>query len=252
MPDTAIELRDVRRSLGAQQVLRGVTLEVRRGESVVIIGRSGTGKSVVLKHIVGLLRPDEGDVKVEGLSVPDLTERELLTLRERMGMLFQGGALFDSLSVGENVGLPLREHTPMPEAQVEMVVREKLSLVGLDGTQEMRPSSLSGGMKKRAALARALALNPKIMLYDEPTTGLDPITADLINRLIRRLQERLGMTSIAVTHDMRSAYHIADRIAMLHEGRIHAMGTPAEIQATRDPIVRQFIEGSSEGPLAPT
>jgi phospholipid/cholesterol/gamma-HCH transport system ATP-binding protein len=252
LPDAAIELRDVRRTLGGKEVLRGVTLDVRRGESVVIIGRSGTGKSVVLKHIVGLMRPDEGQVRVEGLSVPELSERELLTLRERMGMLFQGGALFDSLSVGENVGLPLREHTPMPEAQVEMVVREKLSLVGLDGTQEMRPSSLSGGMKKRAALARALALNPKIMLYDEPTTGLDPITADLINRLIRRLQERLGITSIAVTHDMRSAYHIADRIAMLHEGRIHAMGTPAEIQATRDPIVRQFIEGSSEGPLAPT
>jgi phospholipid/cholesterol/gamma-HCH transport system ATP-binding protein len=252
LPDTTIELREVWKVLGQKEVLRGVTLEVEKGESVVIIGRSGTGKSVILKHIVGLLRPDEGEIRVEGLSVPDLVERELLELRERMGMLFQGGALFDSLDVGENVGLPLREHTPMPEPQVELVVKEKLSLVGLDGTQGMRPSSLSGGMKKRAALARALALNPKIMLYDEPTTGLDPITADLINRLIRRLQERLGITSIAVTHDMRSAYHIADRIAMLHEGRIHAMGTPAEIQATRDPIVRQFIEGSSEGPLAPT
>jgi phospholipid/cholesterol/gamma-HCH transport system ATP-binding protein len=252
LPDTPIDLREVRKRLGQKEVLRGVTLGVERGESVVIIGRSGTGKSVILKHIVGLLRPDEGDVRVEGLSVPELAERELLELRERMGMLFQGGALFDSMSVGENVGLPLREHTPMPDTQVELVVKEKLSLVGLDGTQGMRPSSLSGGMKKRAALARALALNPKIMLYDEPTTGLDPITADLINRLIRRLQERLGITSIAVTHDMRSAYHIADRIAMLHEGRIHAMGTPAEIQSTRDTIVRQFIEGSSEGPLAPT
>jgi phospholipid/cholesterol/gamma-HCH transport system ATP-binding protein len=252
LPDTTIELREVWKVLGQKEVLRGVTLAVEKGESVVIIGRSGTGKSVILKHIVGLLRPDDGEIRVEGLSVPELGERELLELRERMGMLFQGGALFDSLDVGENVGLPLREHTPMPEPQVELVVKEKLSLVGLDGTQGMRPSSLSGGMKKRAALARALALNPKIMLYDEPTTGLDPITADLINRLIRRLQERLGITSIAVTHDMRSAYHIADRIAMLHEGRIHAMGTPAEIQATRDPIVRQFIEGSSEGPLAPT
>lgn len=252
MPETTIELREIWKRLGQKEVLRGVTLDVEKGESVVIIGRSGTGKSVILKHIVGLLRPDEGDVRVEGLSVPELAERELLELRERMGMLFQGGALFDSLDVGENVGLPLREHTPMPEPQVEIVVKEKLALVGLDGNQGMRPSSLSGGMKKRAALARALALNPKIMLYDEPTTGLDPITADLINHLIRRLQERLGITSIAVTHDMRSAYHIADRIAMLHEGRIHAMGTPAEIQATRDPIVRQFIEGSSEGPLAPT
>jgi phospholipid/cholesterol/gamma-HCH transport system ATP-binding protein len=156
------------------------------------------------------------------------------------------------MSIGENVGLALREHTPMPQVQIDLVVAEKLGLVGLSGTEGQRPSSLSGGMKKRAALARALAMNPKIMLYDEPTTGLDPITADVINRLIRRLQERLGITSIAVTHDMRSAYHIADRIAMLHDGRIHAVGTPAEIQATKDPIVRQFIEGSSEGPLQPT
>jgi phospholipid/cholesterol/gamma-HCH transport system ATP-binding protein len=184
--------------------------------------------------------------------VASLGTRDLLELRKRMGMLFQGGALFDSLSVGDNVGLPLREHTKVNETQVGLVVREKLHLVGLEGVEDMRPSSLSGGMKKRAALARALALNPKIMLYDEPTTGLDPITADVINRLIRRLQERLGMTSIAVTHDMRSAYHIADRIAMLHEGRIHAIGTPDEIQATRDPILRQFIEGSSDGPLLPT
>lgn len=252
MPESVIRLHDVWKRLGSKDVLRGVALDVNRGESVVIIGRSGTGKSVILKHIVGLLRPDRGEVRVDGIEVPSLSERDLLELRERMGMLFQGGALFDSLSVGENVGLPLREHTPMPEAQVELVVKEKLTLVGLDGVQPMRPANLSGGMKKRAALARALALNPKIMLYDEPTTGLDPITADLINRLIRRLQERLGITSIAVTHDMRSAYHIADRIAMLHEGRIHAVGSPADIQATRDPIVRQFIEGSSEGPLAPT
>jgi phospholipid/cholesterol/gamma-HCH transport system ATP-binding protein len=184
--------------------------------------------------------------------VADLHEKELLELRRGMGMLFQGGALFDSMTVGENVGLPLREHTSMPEPQVEIVVGEKLTLVGLEGAESMRPSNLSGGMKKRAALARSLVLNPKIMLYDEPTTGLDPITADLINRLIRRLQKRLGMTSIAVTHDMRSAYHIGDRIAMLHEGRIHAVGTPEEIQATVDPALRQFIEGSAEGPLLPT
>jgi len=238
--------------LGANQVLRGVDLAVAPGESVVIIGRSGTGKSVLLKHVIGLIVPDAGAVRVDGVDVGALEETELLTLRKRMGMLFQGGALFDSLSVGENVGLPLREHTEMAETQIELVVREKLHLVGLEGSEELRPSSLSGGMKKRAALARALALNPKIMLYDEPTTGLDPITADLINRLIRRLQERLGITSIAVTHDMRSAYHIADRIAMLHEGRIHAIGSPAEIQSTTDPAVRQFIEGSAEGPLLPT
>ncbi len=248
----AIEFGDVWKSLGRKEVLRGVNLSVARGESLVIIGRSGTGKSVLLKHAIGLMNPDRGSVQVNGLNVSELADRELFELRETMGMLFQAGALFDSMTIGENVGLALREHTPLPEAQIEIVVAEKLALVGLAGSEPQRPSALSGGMKKRAALARALAMNPKIMLYDEPTTGLDPITSDVINRLIRRLQDRLGITSIAVTHDMRSAYHIADRIAMLHEGRIHAIGTPAEIQATRDPIVRQFIEGSSEGPLQPT
>jgi phospholipid/cholesterol/gamma-HCH transport system ATP-binding protein len=252
LPEAAIEFEGVWKRLGAKVVLRGVDLVVSRGECLAVIGRSGTGKSVLLKHVVGLLMPDQGTVRVNGIEVASLDEGELLSLREQMGMLFQGGALFDSMSVGENVGLALREHTPLPETQIEIVVGEKLALVGLSGTESQRPSSLSGGMKKRAALARSLAMNPKIMLYDEPTTGLDPITADVINRLIRRLQERLGMTSIAVTHDMRSAYHIADRIAMLHEGRIHVIGTPAEIQGTRDPILRQFIEGSSEGPLLPT
>ena len=252
MPEPAIDFRNVWKRLGRKEVLRGIDIDVPQGECLVIIGRSGTGKSVLLKHVVGLMNPDQGAVHVNGVDVSGLAEKDLLELRRGMGMLFQGGALFDSMTVGENVGLPLREHTSMPEPQVEIVVSEKLSLVGLEGTETMRPSSLSGGMKKRAALARSLVLNPRIMLYDEPTTGLDPITSDLINRLIRRLQKRLGMTSIAVTHDMRSAYHIADRIAMLHEGRIHAVGTPDEIQATQDPAVRQFIEGSAEGPLLPT
>ena len=252
MPETAIDFQGVWKRLGRKEVLRGLDLDVRRGECLAIIGRSGTGKSVLLKHVVGLMNPDEGAVHVNGVDVAGLAEKDLLELRRGMGMLFQGGALFDSMTVGENVGLPLREHTSMPQTQIDIVVSEKLSLVGLEGTETMRPSNLSGGMKKRAALARSLVLNPRIMLYDEPTTGLDPITADLINRLIRRLQKRLGMTSIAVTHDMRSAYHIADRIAMLHEGRIHAVGTPEEIQATQDPAVRQFIEGSAEGPLLPT
>jgi phospholipid/cholesterol/gamma-HCH transport system ATP-binding protein len=252
LPEPEIVIDSVSKRLGTKQVLRDLSLNVAAGESVAIIGRSGTGKSVLLKHVVGLMVPDDGTVRVDGVDVPSLGTKELLELRKMMGMLFQGGALFDSLSVGENVGLPLREHTDMDETQVDLVVKEKLHLVGLEGVEDMRPSNLSGGMKKRAALARALALNPRIMLYDEPTTGLDPITSDLINRLIRRLQERLGITSIAVTHDMRSAYHIADRIAMLHEGRIHAVGTPAEIQASTDPAVKQFIEGSADGPLLPT
>ena len=252
MPEPEIVIDSVSKRLGTKQVLRDLSLNVAAGESVAIIGRSGTGKSVLLKHVVGLMLPDDGTVRVDGVDIPSLGTKELLEMRKMMGMLFQGGALFDSLTVGDNVGLPLREHTDMDETQVDLVVKEKLHLVGLEGVQDMRPSNLSGGMKKRAALARALALNPRIMLYDEPTTGLDPITSDLINRLIRRLQERLGITSIAVTHDMRSAYHIADRIAMLHEGRIHAVGTPAEIQASTDPAVKQFIEGSADGPLLPT
>jgi len=252
LPEPGIVFEGVRKRLGAKDVLRGVDLSVPRGECLVVIGRSGTGKSVLLKHVIGLLLPDDGIVLVNGVNVASLDDAELLALREDMGMLFQSGALFDSMTVGENVGLALREHTPLGEPQIDIIVAEKLALVGLSGTESLRPSSLSGGMKKRAALARALAMNPKIMLYDEPTTGLDPITADVINRLIRRLQERLGMTSIVVTHDMRSAYHVGDHIAMLHEGRIHAIGTPAEIQATQDPVVRQFIEGSSVGPLLPT
>jgi phospholipid/cholesterol/gamma-HCH transport system ATP-binding protein len=249
LPDPSIVIEAVWKRLGARQVLRGVDLAVAPGESVAIIGRSGTGKSVLLKHVVGLMVPDAGAVRVDGVDVAALKEADLLTLRKRMGMLFQGGALFDSLTVGENVGLPLREHTDMAEPQVELVVREKLHLVGLEGSEDLRPSSLSGGMKKRAALARALALNPKIMLYDEPTTGLDPITADLINRLIRRLQERLGITSIAVTHDMRSAYHIADRIAMLVNGKFLAVGTKEEIRANQHPRVQQFLNRIPENPV---
>jgi len=252
LPDLAIEFTGVWKRLGTKDVLRGVDLSVPRGECLVVIGRSGSGKSVLLKHVIGLLVADKGTVRVDGTDVASLNEAELLAFREQMGMLFQAGALFDSMTVGENVGFALRERAVMPENQIDLIVSEKLALVGLAGTENLRPSSLSGGMKKRAALARAIALNPKIMLYDEPTTGLDPITADVVNRLIRRLQERLGMTSIAVTHDMRSAYHIGDHIAMLHQGRIHAVGTPKEIQATRDPALRQFIEGSSEGPLLPT
>ena len=251
MPEVAIQFRKVSKRLGRKEVLRGIDLDVAPGESLVIIGRSGTGKSVLLKHVVGLLRPDDGTVHVNGVDVASLEEKELLELREQMGMLFQGGALFDSMTIGENVGLALREHTPLPNQQIEIVVAEKLALVGLEGNTGMRPSSLSGGMKKRAALARSLVLNPKIMLYDEPTTGLDPITSDVINRLIRSLQQRIGVTSIVVTHDLHSAWHVGDRMALLHDGRVAFTGTTSEARETRDPMMRQFIEGSSEGPLQP-
>lgn len=241
----AIQFHEVSKRLGRNQVLRDLQLDVARGESLVIIGRSGTGKSVLLKHVVGLMRPDQGTVRVNGVDVASLEEKELLSLREQMGMLFQGGALFDSMTIGENVGLALREHTPLPEPQIEIIVSEKLALVGLSGSEGSRPSSLSGGMKKRAALARALALNPKIMLYDEPTTGLDPVMADVINNLILQYGKSSRVTSVVVTHDMTSAFKVGTRFLMLHKGRILFDGDAAALRACNDPYIAGFIAGDA-------
>lgn len=247
-----IEIRDLHKKLGSLDVLRGVSLSISTGESIVIIGRSGSGKSVLLKHIIGLIRPDQGSILVDGTDITRLDDEERRRMRRRFGMLFQGAALFDSMSVDENVGLGLREHTRLSGDEIDTKVRERLAMVGLDGIEEMRPASLSGGMKKRVALARAVAVDPEYVLYDEPTTGLDPITADAINDLIRNLQQRLRVTSIVVTHDMVSAFKVGDRIAMLHEGRIIFDGTPEEVQRTDDPIVQQFIRGDSgEAPFTP-
>jgi phospholipid/cholesterol/gamma-HCH transport system ATP-binding protein len=245
-----IELRGIRKSLGEQEVLRGVELDVRTGETLVIIGRSGCGKTVLLKHLIGLMSPDAGSITIDGLDCTRLPRRELNELRKRFGMVFQGSALFDSMTVAGNVGLGLREHTSMTDGEIEEVVRDRLCMVGLVGVDNLRPAELSGGMKKRVGLARALAMDPEYILYDEPTTGLDPITADLINELIRQLQSSLSITSVAVTHDMTSAYKIADRIAMLYEGKIIFAGTTEEIRATDQPVVRQFVEGRSSGPIA--
>ncbi len=265
MPDAAIQFVGVAKRLGTKDVLRGVDLSVPRGACLVVIGRSGTGKSVLLKHVIGLLIPDRGTVRVNGIDVASLNDAELLALREDMGMLFQAGALFDSMSVGENVGLALREHTPLGEQQVEMIVAEKLALVGLSGTEGLRPSSLSGGMKKRAALARALAMNPKIMLYDEPTTGLDPITATTITDLICKVRDLDGVSSILVTHQLRDAYNVArtfilkkddeyvtsvvedmstlegTEFMMLREGEVLFEGSPHELQSSSDPYIREFL-----------
>jgi phospholipid/cholesterol/gamma-HCH transport system ATP-binding protein len=227
-------------------VLRGVDLDVESGESLVVMGRSGCGKSVLLKHLVGLLEPDEGRVLVDGAEVARLSRRKLFELRMRFGMVFQGSALFDSLTVGENVGLALREHTTLPEPEVARICEEKLHMVGLDGVTALSPSELSGGMKKRVAFARAIAMDPECVLYDEPTTGLDPIMADVINTLILKLKRELGITSIVVTHDLASAYKVADRVAMLHDGRIIFDGTPDQVRAADHPIVRQFVEGRAE------
>ena len=242
-------LRDVRKAFGEHQVLEGVGLDISRGESVVIIGSSGSGKSVLIKHIIGLLAPDDGKVVIDGSNVPDLRRDDLRILRQRMGMLFQYAALFDSMDVGENVAFPMRRHTDWPAERIRERVAEVLGWVGLEGTEKKNPAELSGGMKKRVGLARAIALDPEIMLYDEPTTGLDPILGDQINDLILDLAERLNVTSVTITHDMASAYKIADRIAMLYRGKIEAMGTPDQIQNTDNAVVQQFIHGSAEGPI---
>jgi len=244
-----IRIKNVHKSFGDNRVLRGVNLEIEEGETITIIGGSGCGKSVLLKHIVGLLKPEVGEIEVDGQEITRLGMKELAEVQEKFGMLFQGAALFDSLTVGENIAFGLRMLTDLGERKIRRRVSEKLSMVGLEGIEELMPAELSGGMKKRVALARAIAMNPKYILYDEPSTGLDPIMADVINNLILDLQEKLKISSIAVTHDMVTAYKISDRIAMLYEGRIKEIGTPQEIRETRNSVVRQFITGSSQGPI---
>jgi len=247
--DSVIEFIDVHKRLGTKSVLAGLNLRIRRGETMVIIGRSGTGKSVMLKHVVGLMRPDRGKVMVDGTDVGTADHDTLLRLRTKMGVLFQSGALIHWLTVGENVALPLRELGGYDEKQIRAIVEEKLDLVDMRGASNLTPDKISGGMKKRAALARAIARDPEIILYDEPTAGLDPVIANITDELILSIQRRLGVTSVVVTHDMHSAYAIADRMAMLHAGRIVQIGTPDDIKNTTDPAVRQFIEGKTSGPL---
>ena len=249
MPELMIEITDLHKSFGAFPVLRGVNLTVEKGESMTVIGGSGSGKSVLIKHIIGLLFPDKGQVKVGGEVLNNLDEQGLNEVRKKFGMLFQGAALFDSLTVWENVGFGLKQHTKMSDKDIRDVATQKLALVGLKGVEDKMPSDLSGGMKKRVGLARAIAMDPQIILYDEPTTGLDPITADAINDLIVDLRKKLGVTSVAITHDMFSAYKISDRIAMLYKGEIQETGTPDEIRGTSNPIVKQFITGSAVGPI---
>ncbi|RPJ47016.1 MAG: ABC transporter ATP-binding protein [Candidatus Latescibacterota bacterium] len=244
-----ISIRGVKKAFGGQPVLRGVDLDVPTGESLVVIGPSGCGKSVLLKHMIGLIRPDEGSIRVRGEEITTMDADSLYEARKRFGMLFQGAALFDSLTVEENVGLGLAEHTRLSTGEIAARVAASLQKVGMEGAVRKKPSELSGGMKKRVGLARAIAMNPEIILYDEPTTGLDPIMADVINRLIRSLQREMSVTSITVTHDMTSASKVADRVAMLHDGRIVFEGTVEEVRATDDPVVQQFVRGDAEGPI---
>ena len=241
-----IRLVDVHKAFGPKRVLDGFTLDVVEGETMVIIGYSGTGKSVAIKHIVGLLEPDSGEVWVDGLEVPGLPRRELYKLRARIGYVFQFAALFDSLTIGANVAMGLRKQNELTESEIATRVAEALDLVDLPNVSDRFPAELSGGMRKRVGIARAIALRPKYILYDEPTTGLDPVTSAVIDQLMLRMQRQLGVTSIVITHDMRSAYTVGTRIAMLYQGRVRRVGTVAEIQDTTDPVVRQFIEGRAE------
>ena len=244
-----IEIINLHKFFGKNHVLRGVDLKVEKGESMVVIGGSGSGKSVLIKHIIGVLKPDDGAVLIDAIDIAKLKENELYEVRKKFGMLFQGAALFDSLSVWENVSFALMRQNKMSEKEAKAIAIEKLGMVGLVGAEDLMPSELSGGMKKRVGLARAIAHEPEILLYDEPTTGLDPIMADAINELIIEMKQHLSVTSVAITHDMNSAYKIADRIAMLYEGRIIEIGTPDEIKNTKSPVVKQFITGSALGPI---
>jgi phospholipid/cholesterol/gamma-HCH transport system ATP-binding protein len=236
-----IEVRDLWKSFGDQEVLRGINLTVKDGETMVVLGPSGCGKSVLLKHVIGLMKPDRGAIVVEGKELTELDEHELKELRMRFGMVFQGAALFDSMTVGENVGLPLKEHRGIIGDELADLVETKLRMVGLAGVSHLRPSELSGGMKKRVALARAIALDPDIVLYDEPTTGLDPIMAEQINQLIRMLQRKINATSIVVTHDLHSANFTGDKIALMHEGKIELVGTMDDLRRSDNEAVRTFI-----------
>jgi phospholipid/cholesterol/gamma-HCH transport system ATP-binding protein len=238
-----IRMVDVYKAFGTTRVLTGFSLEVAEGETMVVIGYSGTGKSVAIKHIVGLLTPDKGEVWVDGLEVPTLPRRELYHLRERIGYVFQFAALFDSLTIGENVAMGLRKQGKLTEREIMRRVDETLEIVDLPDIAGHFPAELSGGMRKRVGIARAVALRPKYILYDEPTTGLDPVTSAVIDQLMLRMREHLGVTSVVITHDMRSAYTVGTQIAMLYQGRVRQVGTVDEIRHTTDPVVRQFIEG---------
>ncbi len=244
-----IKLIDVHKSFGKQHVLRGVHLDIEDGKTTVIIGKSGGGKSVLLKHIIGLLQPDSGQVLIDGVDITKLNDKLLNETRKKFGMLFQEAALFDSMTVGENVAFPLREHTKFKEEEIREIVADRLRDVGLTGIEQKLPSELSGGMRKRVGLARAIALHPQIVLFDEPTTGLDPVMTEAINQLIMETQNKLHLTCVVISHDLGSIFKISDKIAMLYEGEIIAYGGPDEIKSSPNPVIVQFLSGSTVGPI---
>jgi len=244
-----IQIVDIHKSFGKQKVLDGVNLTIEDGKTTVIIGRSGGGKSVLLKHIIGLLRPDSGQILVDGVDITRLNDRELNETRKKFGMLFQEAALFDSMNVGDNVAFPLREHTGMKEKEIQTIVADRLRAVGLTGINDKMPSELSGGMRKRVGLARAIAMQPRIVLFDEPTTGLDPVMTEAINQLIVDTQKSFNLTCVVISHDLQSIFRIGHKIAMLYEGQIVAYGLPEDIQTSENPVIRQFLAGSVNGPI---
>jgi phospholipid/cholesterol/gamma-HCH transport system ATP-binding protein len=249
MSDVHVRLEQIYKSFGSKHVLRGVDLDIYRGEIIYIIGKSGSGKSVTLKNITGLLKPDSGSVIIDGSDVHGLPDKELNTLRKKMGVLFQMAALFDSMSVYENVAFAPRRFMGMAGKELDALVTEKLAMVGLKGVEHINPSALSGGMQKRVGLARAIALNPEIVLYDEPTTGVDPILGAAVDELIRSLNEKTGVTSIVISHDIQSVFRTAHRVAMLYDGVFRLIGTPEEFKKSDDPVIKQFVQGSAEGPI---
>ena len=242
-----IAVRSLKKKIGQQEILRGVDLEIPTGETVVLIGRSGGGKTVLLKHLIGLMEPDSGEILIHGQNIIGMKERQLGAIREKVGILFQSGALFDSMTVADNIAFPLREAGERDPEVLRSKVAQMLEVMEMQGQEEKMPESLSGGMKKRVGLARAIIRQPSCVLYDEPTAGLDPVVADSINQLIRRLQKHFGITSLVVTHDMKSAFDVADRIAYLHEGRVYFHGTPGELQKSPDRLIQDFLLGRSEG-----
>ncbi len=244
-----IKVADVHKSLGGKPVLAGVDLEVRKGETMVVIGQSGAGKSVLLKLVIGIMTPDRGEIFIDGHEITRLSAEERLRLNRKVGMVFQAAALFDSMTVAENVAFGLERHCRLEKEKIKKIVGEALEMVGLKGVENLMPHQLSGGMKKRVGLARAIAYRPEIMLYDEPSTGIDPIRADAINEMINKFKKEMGVTSVVITHDMASAYRVADRMAMLYGGRIIEVGTPEEFRRSQNPIIQQFIRGEAHGPV---
>jgi phospholipid/cholesterol/gamma-HCH transport system ATP-binding protein len=247
--EVVIKADNVFRKFGDRAILNGISLEVYKGETFVIMGGSGCGKSTFLRHLIGALKPDSGKVYLLGKEVSALSEDEMDAVRKKIGMCFQSAALFDSMTVGDNVSLPLREHTKLDKSVIDIVVKMKLELVGLRGFEDLMPSQLSGGMRKRVGLARAIVMDPEIIFYDEPTAGLDPIVAGVIDKLILDLSKKLSITSVVVTHDMKSVFSIADRVAMLYEGKVLEVGSPEEIRNSKNQMVQQFIAGSPDGPI---